>query len=413
MNPFSNHSDPFADDLSEEQKTKLAIEREFALQTMQQPIFRTGLEQPELLVRGSSLDDEKFRGLAVAPSMGFDLSIPNLHSVASVPLPKGGHDSFSSTFMRPTKTTFDKQTHLTDAIDSLKDMRISQPEVPALPEFYEQYSSFSTNEDPNQVLRKLVHILHRDDSVDFELKADRFKVKGVFYRFSHAVKFHIYIFHKRNVSEGENQEGQYLVEVQRRCGDCMSFMAFYRELAEKLGNAIKTPTRVFTPPDEPISLDSTTLKSLVDMAGCGLVDVANEGARALNELSRHAPNVQVMASDAAFMIALAKLMASDDVESNRHAACLIKKISELPMHRATLITACLSAMTESMNKTLSPEVRRQLASAFALLASTNAAEMLTCPVAKTLSKFEHDGDSRLVPEVMKALDAISSHTTSS
>jgi hypothetical protein len=96
------------------------------------------------------------------------------------------------------------------------------------PDWYEKYSSFLSNKNPDYVIKTLSEMLENDDRIDFNISGASYQIRGELYLQEKALQFHINVF--KDIFDGE-----YLVEFQRQRGCPHDFQAFYRQCQAKLG----------------------------------------------------------------------------------------------------------------------------------------------------------------------------------
>jgi len=190
-------------------------------------------------------------------------------------------------------------------------------------------------------------------------------------------KFHVRLFRG-------DEEGEVLVEFQRRCGDIFAFTSLYRNVLESLGKAdlIKAPKKTHgatssvkaleLPADldelslEEVSLDAAAVQSLYDMAECELADVQLEGVSALASVTfdSQANQAKLVGVEERITRVLRSVLDSADEEINHTGAVLLANVSSqasiqkyLTEQLTTPIVALMGVGVTLANK----DTKRQLA----------------------------------------------------
>ena len=99
------------------------------------------------------------------------------------------------------------------------------------PDWYEKYSSFLCNKEPEVILLTLKDMFEKDDRINFEIPESHFQIRGSVHLEKKAMVFHINIFK-------DTAPNEYLVEFQRQSGGMLDFQALYRQSLAHL-NLIK------------------------------------------------------------------------------------------------------------------------------------------------------------------------------
>jgi hypothetical protein len=98
------------------------------------------------------------------------------------------------------------------------------------PDWFERYSSFLCQKDPDYILAILKEMLERDDRIVFEIPEGDYQIRGMVYLQDSPTHFHINIYRDLN--------GEFLVEYQRQGGCMMDFQTLYRQSLSHL-NSLK------------------------------------------------------------------------------------------------------------------------------------------------------------------------------
>ena len=97
------------------------------------------------------------------------------------------------------------------------------------PDWYEKYTSFLCQKDPEVVLLTLKEMLQCDDRITFEIPDTHYQIRGSIILEERATAFHINIFK-------DTMPNECLVEFQRQSGSAPDFLAFYRQCVVHLNN---------------------------------------------------------------------------------------------------------------------------------------------------------------------------------
>lgn len=89
------------------------------------------------------------------------------------------------------------------------------------PDWYEKYSSFLCQKNPDVILTTLNEMFKCDDRITFGIPEEYYQIRGSVYLQEKPMQFHINIF--------RDSKDEYLVEFQRHAGCMLDFQALYRQ----------------------------------------------------------------------------------------------------------------------------------------------------------------------------------------
>jgi hypothetical protein len=254
---------------------------------------------------------------------------------------------------------------------------VSRPQprpITAVPIYVDRNYSFSSTASPSVIFDSLMHTLN-ELGVDFEYQYLKNKIKGVCYPNNIPCSFRIHVF---RASES------FLVEFQRRSGDVVAFSKFYSQfLATNSGSkckqgAAKQGVRAVATDSSTVTLDSSTVQTLVRMSSSECLDVQREGLRTLASCLASESNRKVLSSASPDFIS--SILSSSDEEVVRLGSVIAKALSDTSLSPKT-VSSIFSLLSNSwdQNSLMARDIKRQLSQAVAVIASSQTDQLLSHP----------------------------------
>lgn len=269
-------------------------------------------------------------------------------------------------------SNFDEENYRGVADDDIN--HLGAP-IPALPQFYEKYTSFRTTSDSKTVQDQIIRSLG-DADVDFDTTPTKNTFGGIYRTVSgQECSFKANLF--------RDEEGL-VVEFQRASGCSIAFNVVYNQIRRDFGNS----SRMIGDDDdsdedsEPfnfallhdvsdefgVSLDMPTVKALYDMVLSQQLDQTRDGYRLLAHLAGDSKNAATLlgtmseeAKCPSLQDVVMSALASEDAETCRHS-CIF--ISNLVAHEDStplkewMLSNCISNLVKLLS-TSEPESKAQ------------------------------------------------------
>jgi len=249
--------------------------------------------------------------------------------------------------------------------------------ITAVPIYVDRNYCFSSTSSPSVIFDSLIHTLN-ELGVDFEYQYLKNKIKGVCYPNNVPCSFRIHVFRASD---------SFLVEFQRRSGDVVAFSKFYSQFlamnseSKTKQEAAKQGTRavaIDSSVASAVTLDSSTMQTLVWMSSSECLDVQREGLRTLTSCLASESNCKVLSSASPDFIS--SILSSPDEEVVRLGSVIAKALSNASTSPET-VSSIFSLLSNSWdhNSLMARDIKRQLSQAAAVIVSSQADQLLHHP----------------------------------